>query len=970
MTGGTDQTTLATGGTDEDPNDQQVDLIETIDGILLVDAGAGTGKTFTIARRYQEILDARGLEPDDVLLITFTNNAAEEMRERILHLGGVPASKLREAPIATFHSMARRVLVRRGFHAPRRLGVEEPLAPNFRVLEDTVLEAELFQRFLHRFRREHPEHADRLAALHDPANLLDLVKNLAAKGILPRADGWYRDGREQLLGDRQALLEAFEQVNERRGGRQSKLRSKLGGYRSKLFLPGAPTLDELREGDGKTVQVTWAKQAFDQDREDLLAFVHDVYLGYLTFALQENALNFSLLLALAYVLLVEDDELRAEVQRPYVMIDEFQDTSEIQFQLALLFSQEPNLCCVGDWKQSIYSFQYANVSNILAFQDRLARFTSALNADRRRVPFDREVIGEVGRIDLTENYRSTQAILDVAEEALVVPGRQEETLDEEAIREAIVHLHSNARHPTSRIEALVSDDEIEAVLAKLQAMVGEEAYGIEDDQTHELVAPSWGDIAVLTRTRSFALGLQERARELGIPMAFEGGVEVFATDPGKLLLAWLRLLEDPHSRRGWAVILELAGYTLDEADHILSRRAYPEAMTTFLAELAKLPSVGAQARAVFQRYGLRDGFTEALVETVQTSFEGTGLAPAELVRFIEDSWEANRTTEVDDDHGDVVTVQTIHAAKGLEYPIVVLADLNEHRFPSTGGGYPSVVRYREPLGLRASKIYGEVDGRAYAYDDWHAWFLDRCVPTTDYDEERRLFYVAMSRAKQHLILTAEADRPSPFLTHLPIEAEPDDQTPEPIEVDPHPDAQPLRFPTADRATARRATVGQLVGEPTIEGGKGRVFGAELHDLAARYVRGQATEPSNDDQERVAQVIDRFRDKGTVELQAEVPCALPVDIHGTRLVIGGTIDLLCRAGDRIEVVDWKTAPAGQGLETYERQVGLYAHIVQAALPDAEVHAWLHYSEEDEPREVDPLDREQVETLVAEHLDETA
>ncbi len=947
------------------PNKKQAELIETTQGTVLVDAGAGTGKTFTIARRYLHILETRDVDIQDVVLITFTNNAAEEMRERILHLGDRPPTEIQDAPISTFHALAKRVLEQRGMEAPSHLGLQETLAPNFTVVENEVLERELFEDFLRGFRTRHPEHADRFATLYDPANLLSLIKGLAAKGIFPTTQGWYRDGEAHLDGDRDAFLTLFDQANAQEDNRQSKLRSDLGKWKKRLFLPEAPGPNEVR-GAGKQVDRSWGEQAFDDDRAELKAFLHDVYLSYLDYTLKRNTLNFGFLLLFAYVLLVEDTRLREQLQVPYVMIDEFQDTSEIQIQLALLLCKQPNLCCVGDWKQAIYSFQYADVDNILDFEHRVAQYADALNQDTQRVPTAQAFTGSLTRIDLVENYRSTDGILRMAEEALVVPGTTKERLDAAAIKQRIVQLVSNAKLPASQIQAYQSDREVDLVLDRIQHMVGHNGYSIEDESTRKDVdadpkprAPGYGDIAVLTRTRSFALRLQERAKQLGVPVAFEGGVEVFSTDPGKLLLAWLRILEDKHSDRGWAVVLEHAGYKLHEAEHILSEGIYPEDMWAFRSELGRQASIGAQTRLVFQRYGLQNGITEALVATLQATFEASGLTPSEIVRFAEDNLEAGTTVNVDDHPGgEVVTIQTIHAAKGLEYPIVIVADINQARFPSTGGGYPSVITYRDPVGLRESKRQAAPTGQAYSYDHWPTVLCHTALPTTDHDEERRLFYVAMSRAEQHLLLTATRQRASPFFTELGLEPRELDPAPELVELDARKRPDPLELADPGRSGPIRVVVGQLAGELETTGGRGKAFGQRLHDFAARYARAEQVEPDTADERHAAAIIDELA--GTI--RAEVPCTLPVEIDGERYVIDGTIDLLAESETTIHVVDWKTTPPGQGHEVYATQVGLYARAVQDVHPDKSVEGWVVYTEDGSRKPVPPLPKPELDALV--------
>jgi len=222
------------------------------------------------------------------------------------------------------------------------------------------------------FSDDHPEYDDFFRAVEDPVELLGLVNQLAAKGVFPTADGWYRNGERHLDGDFEAFCEIFDELNQPRndGNKQSKLRSKLGDYgNDKCYLPDAPEEDEIRGGWGeKQVPDGVARLVFDEQRESLKNFVHDVYHEYLEFALSRNYLNFSFLQLFAFVLLCDDHRLRDDVAFEYVMIDEFQDSSEIQFKLALLLANTNNVCVVGDWKQSIYSFQYAAVENITEFE--------------------------------------------------------------------------------------------------------------------------------------------------------------------------------------------------------------------------------------------------------------------------------------------------------------------------------------------------------------------------------------------------------------------------------------------------------------------------------------------------------------------------------------------------------------------------------------------------------------------------
>ncbi|MDZ7731596.1 MAG: ATP-dependent helicase [Natrialbaceae archaeon] len=707
--------------TDVDPNPGQQRVIDARSGIHVVDAGAGTGKTFTITRRYAALLED-GHDPEDILLVTFTNNAAEEAKERVMRTGVASQSELRDAPINTFHSFCHDLLSRFGVDAPQLIGIEDRITDSTTILENEVIERDRFQTFLGEFLEAHPEHHDHYRLLWDPSALLNLITQLAAKGIFPTANGWYRNGETYLEGDRATFLECFEAANEPNEGSngpiQSDLTNTLSGYdRNYTLPPGAPSEYELR-GDGTSIDPSWGPTAFDEDREALTAFVHDVYLEYIAFALRHNYITFPFLQLFAFVLLCEDHAVREAVRFEHVMVDEFQDTSEIQFKLALLLAETNTLCAVGDWKQSIYGFQYAAVENIRQFDDRLEQFAAELNADHERIEYP---VDDVTHLSLRQNYRSTQSILDLSEHSLTVPATDSDAVDP-AIADEITSLESTADHDESIIEGFRSDEEQDAILERITTIVDNERYALDDG------LPSYGDIAVLTRNRRFGRELQARARAVGLPMAYQGGVQLYDTDQALCCLAWLRILVDPDSDRGWAVVLEQAGYRLDELRHIMQTGAYPEDMLAFREQLLAHESLGAVARAVMDRYGFEDAYADAVVSVVESAHETTGGTTGDVVRFFEASLEQEADYEVSDSPGgDAVTVQTIHSAKGLQYPIVIVADINRHHFPSSGGGGGAPIRYQDPLGLRQTKVYSDAHGMPHVYDNWRYRVLSACL---------------------------------------------------------------------------------------------------------------------------------------------------------------------------------------------------------------------------------------------------
>jgi len=941
--------------TEPTPNARQRELIEATEGIHVVDAGAGTGKTFTITRRYANLL-SEGYEPDDVLLVTFTNNAATEMKERVVARCDYSMSALRDAPISTFHSFCHDLLLEYGTDAPSYLGIDDQITGSTQLLENEVIEADRFRTFLSQFVDTHPEHEAVFRVLNDPTSLLELIRELAAKGVFPTVDGWYRDGEAALDGDFEAFETLFAEANApnegANGATQSDLRDSLSGFeRERCFLPDAPGEDELREGY-PSIDAKWAEEAFAEDREALKDFVHDVYVEYIQFAIRRNYLNFSFLQLFAFVLLCEDHALRESIAFEQVMVDEFQDTSEIQFKLALLLAETDNFCVVGDWKQSIYGFQYAAVENIRSFERRLRAYKRELNGGHERVGFPVE---EVNTIPLRRNYRSTQAILDLSRHALTVPATGSESVDRTV--DDIDGLEAATDRDHSTIAAFTSSSEHKAILDRIETIVGNDAYAV-NDENGDLRTPRYDDIAVLTRTRRFGRELQTTADEFGVPVAYEGGVKLFETDQSILLLAWLRILADEDSRRGWAVVLEQAGYTLAEVERIFEERAYPDAMVAFRDRLAGMESIGAIARQVFERYGYDDAYASSLVALVQDVSDGTTRNLGGMIRFIERSLDAEATHEIDDNPGgDSITVQTIHAAKGLEHPIVIVANINRYSFPPSGGGEDRI-RYEDPIGLRQTKLSSTAHGRPHLYDNWRYRVLSACLGH-DYDEERRLLYVAMTRAQDHLLFSAGAD-PSPLFENLPLEPESVEPELEESGIDqteqtrlqvsiPEPDVPAGQSPHAlmdDRVFEDR------------EEGRGIEFGNQVHEFAERYAAGEEIEPASDDERRVREFIDEL--DGT--LLVEEDAYLPVSVGEQQVTISGVIDLLHVTDDRVEIVDYKTDRTRDAETEYRKQLSVYYHVVRQLYPDREIVPRLFYSGEGTVVAIYPLSMGSLSDLV--------
>lgn len=153
----------------------------------------------------------------------------------------------------------------------------------------------------------------------------------------------------------------------------------------------------------------------------LFEFIRDVYFGYIRSSIADNRLTFGLVELFAFAILYSDRRSREMHTVDYMMVDEFQDTNELQLKICLLLLNKPNLCVVGDWKQGIYGFRFVSIENITQFEDRVDLFITELNRDDKRIPF--KMVG-VKCIEFTENYRSSSLILEKVFRSLELKGSE------------------------------------------------------------------------------------------------------------------------------------------------------------------------------------------------------------------------------------------------------------------------------------------------------------------------------------------------------------------------------------------------------------------------------------------------------------------------------------------------------------------------------------------------------------------
>ncbi len=629
----------------ESLNPDQRRAVTHSEGPLLILAGAGSGKTRVLTHRIAYLIAQRSVDPHKILAITFTNKAADEMKERLESLIGPIA---RGMWVSTFHSACVRILRRE----IERLGYTR----NFTIYDE----------------------ADRNRLIL--ACLADL--DIDSKRFPP-----------------------------------SKFAALISDAKNRLTDPESYS-DGARNPFGRTVA--------------------EVYRLYQERLYRNNALDFDdLIMVTVNLLSAFPSVLESYRERfEHVLVDEYQDTNQAQYQLVkLLAAKSRNVCVVGDDDQSIYGFRGADIRNILNFE--------------RDYP-------DATVIKLEQNYRSTKRILEVAN--------------------AVV-----ARNQGRKPKALwTSNDEGEMVV-RFEAENEHEEAAFVATEIEELVEKGWkyADVAVFYRTNAQSRVLEEAFLRYGVPYRVVGGLRFYERQEIKDVLAYLRAIVNPSDslsvkrivnvpKRGLgkAAVAWIDAFSsregIDFAEAIGRAEDIPQlmpaarkaalsfaAMLLELRELSKDVGLEGTLKALLDRTGYLDmleeeGTIEAesraenvkeLISVVQ-EFERDGkkaldefLAEVSLVSDIDELAESE----------DAVTLMTVHNAKGLEFPIVFIAGMEEGVFPH----------------VRSLADVGELE------------------------EERRLCYVGITRARRKLYLTNASSRnlwggtswnaPSRFLREIPAE---------------------------------------------------------------------------------------------------------------------------------------------------------------------------------------------------------
>ena len=909
-------------------NPTQGKLAETIDGMVLVDAGPGTGKTHTIVERYLNIAKKEEVDVSDILMLTFTRAAAQEMEERIKsainNLDDSPESKRVKEKInfvdaRTFDSFCMSVVMDAPEIISDFFGLEEKLTRGARMSDNNTINQDLFSRFMDRFLIERgPEFGDyAVMASSAHSDIFNLVNKLMSKGIIPLKAGWFGiDFERALFGDTKEVVSRLYALDEK----------ELIKEVQKLTTYGLE-FDDIEE----TLGENWIEDAAEEDRSLLVQFVHDLYFDYIRAMIADNRLTYGLVSMFAFTMLYSNPELRKRHKFRYITIDEFQDTNANQLMMTLLLLSKPNLCAVGDWKQGIYGFRFVSIDNIVYFEEKIVQMKRFLNDDVKRVEFD---IPETVKLSLDTNYRSSQTIIDCSFRCLKLRGSKEEKVPDENV--VLLKSGREDMGPNTKVRFVQAEGKQFEALETMRAIkdyVGSGNYLICEGETARPV--EFGDIAVLCRGRKDCKDITAACAEHGIPAYYAGDYPVMNTREGRLAMAWLKLVNNEQDPWGYMPILEDRGYSLnrieDMKDENNTIRLPCEIAKQRRALTNKRRRITELLSSVFKFYGLDNDYTNAIIHAVSSVHSGSLMTISDVINMMETDIKNKNPYELDATTSEnAVKIMTMHKSKGLEFPIVITPYIDRGSMPSTNNGKGTFF-FDEILGIRCQNEVVRVNGYPKIVPSWKTKVANKAVPV-DYYEERRLFFVATSRAKQYLTVIS-GYKPSTFMTDLSegkYEVIPQAE----ISKDyAEKDLTPAPEIGSYGRRRRKFGIHELMDFASENGTggmaerdefntKGPEYGEKVHGLAYMLLSGTVISEEKYEEfpemTEVQSVLDSLKD---ADLLGEIDCGLPID--GTDVLLRGRIDLIAIWPDRIEIHDYKTDESDRFEEQYRFQLSVYA-----------------------------------------------
>ncbi|MFN3301556.1 MAG: ATP-dependent helicase [Patescibacteria group bacterium] len=682
----------------QDLNQEQKEAVTHNEGPLLIVAGAGTGKTTVITRRLAWLIFSQKAKPEEILALTFTDKAAEEMEERVDRL--LPYGYV-DLWVSTFHSFGERIL--------KDNALEIGLDPNFKLL--TPVDAwQLMRQNLSRFQ------LDYYRPLGSPTRFL------------------------------QALVQHFSRLKDE-------------NVKPEEYLKLAEK--KLKE----------AKNKEEEEKAQKMKEVAKAYQVYEEIKAEEGYLDFGDLIVKTLEIFQKRSSILEKYRRQfkYILVDEFQDTNWAQYELLkLLAAPKNNLTVTGDDDQSLYRWRGAAYTNLIQFT--------------RDYPDAKVVV-------LKENYRNKQNILDLAYQFIQLnnPDRLEAQLvEKKEIKIPLIKKLKTVRQGDGIISHLhlrTQEEEADAVIKKIIELKKE---------NRDL---SWSDFAILVRANDYADLFIQKLSQLEIPYQFIASRGLYRQPEIMDLISFLKLLDNYHESTALYRVISLPIFHFDSLDLMnlmhYSRRKNLSLYETFkqsdilaikpetrkeitkileiikkFTDLAKKETVGqilyrfieesglfkiwSKEETVedFERIAHLRQFFKKIEEFERKNKDCSIKAFIEKIDLEMEAGEEGSLQPLIEEGPDSVRVMTIHQAKGLEFPYVFIVNLVDKRFPSIE---------------RKEKIEVPIE------------LIKEIIPEGDYhlQEERRILYVAITRARDGLFFTSAEDyggvrkkRPSRFLQEL------------------------------------------------------------------------------------------------------------------------------------------------------------------------------------------------------------
>jgi len=922
-------------------------------------AGPGSGKTRVLIERFAWLVESQGIDAGRILAVTFTEKAATEIKQRLMdRFKNRPDLRegIERAWVSTIHGFCARLL--------REHAIAAGLAPDFSVLDqapsDRMARAAA-EEAIDELLRERPHETRRLLESLDLSTQDDGRQPDLARGLLDVYEAmrlpWLSDLRlsesdanalDQARNLARVILEDSERVNT---VNQKSAHAELREW-ARTFLDLPPGVSErhfalarLTVNRGSLVKNSAAREAAGKLKNEILERVEAHWLGLRNAPLlnllrtaigrldqryrekkrEQAALDFSDLEEQTIRLLESDPTIQRETAARFdeILLDELQDTNRLQWSLIKLIRRR--LFAVGDINQSIYGFRHADP---LVFHEYRA---------------------SVERPDeLRENHRSAAEILDAVSRMLDgQEGIEERGLTAARGSGAVVE------RIVGRGEKTEDAEEAEAALvaARIRALVNSKEHGYKD-------------IAVLVRALSAVPPFERAFDRFEIPFLVSGGRTFLEAREVRDMTALLAALVNPLDDVALVGVLRspLAGIG-DEELFRAGREGWRETFDKLFGGLRKMADFAAPDWLVAKALD-ECGYTAGLSERARANVEKFltwlrrehGARPRPLAEMLEDV-EALRVQQSEaeappPDAADVVRVMSIHAAKGLEFPVVFVSAL--HRRPDSRR---PVIAFSAAAGLGA-KWRHPITGKGQS-DAAHLRVIGE-LKQKEKAEENRLLYVAMTRAEDRLILShAETKRPSLWQerAELVVPAtmvadSPPEPTPtariessRPAEEIYNPPPLTGQYDSAAAVTAialfdacpRKYLLSTIAAGESLPGGEG---GIATGLAAHRILAGETIDAA--EAVALAQVFSES-DLGRRALKASrIEREFDFLLHIDDVVLRGQIDLWFEEAGELILVDYKTDRDELTFEQYAVQLRLYALALEryaGHLPDRAVLYYL-------------------------------